>query len=92
MPKGINRNILECKVQIGIPDSSASIVLIETYWNVKDISLGGVIRPAWVLIETYWNVKKFAQMGLSASDMVLIETYWNVKGCHLQTVPAGSPY
>ena len=67
-------------------------VLIETYWNVKDISLGGVIRPAWVLIETYWNVKKFAQMGLSASDMVLIETYWNVKGCHLQTVPAGSPY
>ena len=31
-------------------------------------------------------------MGLSASDMVLIETYWNVKGCHLQTVPAGSPY
>ena len=33
--KSINRNILECKVTIGILDSSASIVLIETYWNVK---------------------------------------------------------
>ena len=34
--RGINRNILECKANIQAEASRfASIVLIETYWNVK---------------------------------------------------------
>ena len=32
---GINRNILECKVVIQEFQKQFSLVLIETYWNVK---------------------------------------------------------
>ena len=53
---GINRNILECKVTIGILDSSASIVLIETYWNVKMDDLFLDTYYFFVLIGTDWNV------------------------------------
>ena len=55
--RGINRNILECKVTAYKISCSSNQVLIETYWNVKfeDISRSSfVVR---VLIETYWNVK-----------------------------------
>ena len=34
------------------------MVLIETYWNVKDYSNMTIRRGLLVLIETYWNVKK----------------------------------
>ena len=39
-----------------------SLVLIETYWNVK--VNGKVWNARWiqVLIETYWNVKTFVRM------------------------------
>ena len=33
--RGINRNILECKVFSDKSDSIDNQVLIETYWNVK---------------------------------------------------------
>ena len=32
-------------------------VLIETYWNVKDIAVHRIFVVETVLIETYWNVK-----------------------------------
>ena len=32
-------------------------VLIETYWNVKEVVMLSGIRSGFVLIETYWNVK-----------------------------------
>ena len=44
-----------------------TIVLIETYWNVKfTISNGVVATSIDVLIETYWNVK-FIQTPISCS-------------------------
>ena len=33
--RGINRNILECKVLSRMPKGRQTNVLIETYWNVK---------------------------------------------------------
>ena len=33
--KSINRNILECKGRNISPDPDCTVVLIETYWNVK---------------------------------------------------------
>ena len=33
--RGINRNILECKVRPVSAGCSSWLVLIETYWNVK---------------------------------------------------------
>ena len=36
---GINRNIVECKVKSILYISSSSMVLIETLWNVKTLSL-----------------------------------------------------
>ena len=35
--RGINRNILECKEQRRDGDILTFLVLIETYWNVKEI-------------------------------------------------------
>ena len=32
---GINRNIVECKVPLHLPQSVEALVLIETLWNVK---------------------------------------------------------
>ena len=34
------------------------IVLIETYWNVKENDLVFLKNSFAVLIETYWNVKR----------------------------------
>ena len=59
--RGINRNILECKV---LPLSflpGGRSVLIETYWNVKKITSIPCRPLNLVLIETYWNVKKYTQ-------------------------------
>ena len=56
--KCINRNILECKADLGQEmDTEQLSVLIETYWNVKcsRYAMSGSSAP--VLIETYWNVK-----------------------------------
>ena len=33
------------------------MVLIETYWNVKEEKIGKLQKTVDVLIETYWNVK-----------------------------------
>ena len=76
---GINRNILECKeifVDIRI---STFMVLIETYWNVKEDVQLFLKRLRKVLIETYWNVKIEYNKMIMRTMSVLIETYWNVK-------------
>ena len=36
--RGINRNILECKVNRRFYSSVWLLVLIETYWNVKNLA------------------------------------------------------
>ena len=78
--RGINRNILECKAdrKAGLYDLAK--VLIETYWNVKKISIVLPHGTPPVLIETYWNVKISYTLLLQCFLAVLIETYWNVKG------------
>ena len=54
----INRNILECKVRSPVNHRGCdTLVLIETYWNVKYASTVALDMVAIVLIETYWNVK-----------------------------------
>ena len=56
--RGINRNILECKVEKTLNKQIRIIVLIETYWNVKFNTRQYIILHSVVLIETYWNVKE----------------------------------
>ena len=46
--RGINRNILECKVRKSITSISPISVLIETYWNVKSMSPAAYL--AWISI------------------------------------------
>ena len=60
----INRNILECKEVIKQRFLQLSVVLIETYWNVK-VHVGFIfLNPSGVLIETYWNVKLLYRGGI----------------------------
>ena len=55
----INRNILEYKGNSAKNVIIESIVLIETYWNVKYKIDNEGTQQKVVLIETYWNVKIF---------------------------------
>ena len=76
----INRNIVECKVLIGLLYSSISeYVLIETLWNVKLSVVSPATESVPVLIETLWNVKRTEHTFYNITDEVLIETLWNVK-------------
>ena len=58
---GINRNIVECKVKVLDMIQEAYVVLIETSWNVKIISLNSRSQNMKVLIETSWNVKTVSE-------------------------------
>ena len=54
---GINRNIVECKSVKSNVLSPVSSVLIETLWNVNNLSPFCFIAFRFnVLIETLWNV------------------------------------
>ena len=75
----INRNIVECKVVIGLRYFRSGYVLIETLWNVKALQRHEGPRIHRVLIETLWNVKKAIEYQKSGKAKVLIETLWNVK-------------
>ena len=74
----INRNILECKSVVSNSEDAEMQVLIETYWNVNENTVGAHATGCNVLIETYWNVNFFAGWNLLRHFEVLIETYWNV--------------
>ena len=77
---GINRNIMECKAMYVLRYMPcAFIVLIETLWNVKRLTIIFIIISVFVLIETLWNVKIFAFGYFCHQAFVLIETLWNVK-------------
>ena len=53
----INRNIVECKVDLGCLGCKCKTVLIETLWNVKHVKQWLFQKFGSVLIETLWNVK-----------------------------------
>ena len=57
----------------------ASIVLIETLWNVKRGQVIATPVENIVLIETLWNVKMGESVNPDGTLSVLIETLWNVK-------------
>ena len=76
---GINRNIVECKVEECEAPVSSADVLIETLWNVKVVKYNTVQQRRRVLIETLWNVKTGSALFPRHSEAVLIETLWNVK-------------
>ena len=53
----INRNIVECKLGLTELYFLQSVCeLIETLWNVNDVSGGTEYQIALELIETLWNV------------------------------------
>ena len=62
-----------------VPLFLASLVLIETYWNVKEDVQLFLKRLRKVLIETYWNVTIEYNKMIMRKMSVLIETFWNVK-------------
>ena len=55
----INRNIVECKVELMMNAAKEYIVLIETSWNVKSNDVIKAVQTEVVLIETSWNVKDY---------------------------------
>ena len=77
--ESINRNIVECKEGLRLFYVCLKIVLIETLWNVKSISIFFVSISFSVLIETLWNVKIIMSAIQNIKNIVLIETLWNVK-------------
>ena len=74
----LNRNILECKYTPNTRRSSATGVLIETYWNVN-MSWGAVGEIMEVSLNRNILECKFViTWGRRRWKVVLIETYWNV--------------
>ena len=53
----INRIRLEFKVTSGLTMKNEHAVLIESDWNLKDISPDSSPRLHGVLIESYWNLR-----------------------------------
>ena len=55
-----------------------SVEIIETYWNVNEVT-AAIKRPSGPeIIETYWNVN-LSQIYINyLDDAEIIETYWNV--------------
>ena len=51
---------MECKETGYAADAGVVGVLIETLWNVKDLSAPGCVGDFPVLIETLWNVKIYS--------------------------------
>ena len=90
-PRGLNRNILECKFIIFyFPDVDHG-VLIETYWNVNYTDGVRIGLDIIVLIETYWNVNALKKLVNDDTPFVLIETYWNVNNNVLTIVSKHRP-
>ena len=62
---------------IGILDSSASSVLIETYWNVND-QVVSINRKSTGINRNILECKYVTSINALERKSVLIETYWNV--------------
>ena len=54
------------------------MVLIETLWNVNDVTERFYDYLKTVLIETLWNVNDYRKEKIQGLGAVLIETLWNV--------------
>ena len=54
------------------------MVLIDTWWNVNAISIGGHTYILNVLIDTWWNVNNGVRIDTACRVGVLIDTWWNV--------------
>ena len=63
-----------------------SVVLIETYWNVKKDILIYVETEDDGINRNILECKVKAVVSITIDDEVLIETYWNVKAYRLSTV------
>ena len=77
----INRNIVECKVELMMNAAKEYIVLIETSWNVK--AAPTIISPAngeRVLIETSWNVKDYESRCESVKEYSINRNIVECKG------------
>ena len=59
---GFNRYMVECEFGFGGIPVKASRVLIDTWWNVNYINIGGVTDQTYVLIDTWWNVNEMAYL------------------------------
>ena len=76
---GINRNIVECKLEAMYPREYRSVLeLIETLWNVNEEIEGLRKGRLEELIETLWNVNNKKAKEISDRLQELIETLWNV--------------
>ena len=77
--RGINRNILECKVEARRVINLLPFSINRNILECKDCQMVRRRAMVDVLIETYWNVKYDNEKCKSGNISVLIETYWNVK-------------
>ena len=76
--RGINRNIMECKVRYFFCHASLFSVLIETLWNVKLHRAVWLLIHRSVLIETLWNVKSGEGLGNSErAEWLFLGIYGN---------------
>ena len=75
---------MECKSKKRIGPVDATLVLIETLWNVNLADAFETAGCDEVLIETLWNVNADPDGGRYRLGAVLIETLWNVNVQTLQ--------
>ena len=75
----INRNILECKLEIMMQVVVFRMRINRNILECKFLIFINILyHNQLVLIETYWNVNEYVTVDFSLTDTVLIETYWNV--------------
>ena len=78
--RGINRNIVECKVELMMNAAKEYIVLIETSWNVKSNDVIKAVQTEVVLIETSWNVKDYESRCESVKEYSINRNIVECKG------------
>ena len=76
----INRNIVECKVELMMNAAKEYIVLIETSWNVKSNDVIKAVQTEVVLIETSWNVKDYESRCESVKEYSINRNIVECKG------------
>ena len=56
--KCFNRYMVECEYKLGAGVKEITLVLIDTWWNVNNVTIAGVTKDNKVLIDTWWNVNE----------------------------------
>ena len=75
----INRNIVECKVQMRVHSQAWGHSINRNIVECKGFFFRAEFKSDSVLIETSWNVKYHSRPAHDRRRTVLIETSWNVK-------------